>query len=140
MAWSGRVTHYYDFTQSKWIAVNDNHTVNVQALPMGTWKAQEYAWNMRAKGVTIYTVGYGELVYPNQQVILAQIANATNTTAGNPQSESPYSYTPGPGTAISYNPNQPIGQQFYATTTNEISNDFYAVGSAINAALTGGGQ
>ena len=94
---------------------------------------------VRAAGVTIYTVGYGQLVYPSQQVLLAQIANSTNTTAGNPQvftGSAVTSYTPGPGTAIPYNPSQPIGEEFYATNATDISNDFFQVGQAINAALT----
>jgi hypothetical protein len=123
MGWSGRPTHYFDFSQGKWVAVSDNHTPNIQALPLGEWKAQEYAWHARAQGVTIYTVGYGTLVTDSEQVLLAQIANSTNTTAGG-------------GSNISYNPNQPVGEQFYAQTTNDISNDFYQVGTAINAALT----
>ena len=125
MAWSGRPTHYYDFTKSSWVRITQNHVSNVQALPMGNWKAEEYAWHARALGVTIYTVGYGTLVTDAQQVFLAEIANSTNTTAGG-------------GSNIAYNPNQPIGEQFYATNAAAISNDFYSVGTAINAALTGG--
>ncbi|MCE0521867.1 MAG: pilus assembly protein TadG-related protein [Methylacidiphilales bacterium] len=139
MAWSGRPTHYFDFSQSKWIKIANNHLTNQQFLQMGTWKAQEYAWHARALGITIYTVGYGDLVSPAQQALLAVIANSTNTTAGNPQTfDGTYvtSYTPGAGTAITYNPSQPIGQQFYATNAADISNDFYSVGQAINAALT----
>ena len=141
MAWSGRPTHYYDFTQAKWVAVTNNHVKNIQMLPICQWKAQEYAWHARALGVTIYTVGYGQLVSPAQQALLAQIANSTNTTAGNSQTwngTSVTNYIPGPGTAIPYNPGQPIGEQFYATNTTDISNDFYSIGQAINAALTGG--
>ena len=123
MAWSGRPTHYFDFSQSKWIPIADNHTTNQQFLQLGNWKAWEYAWHARALGVTIYTVGYGTLVTDAQQAFLAQIANSTNTTAGG-------------GSNISYNPSQPIGQQFYATNAAQISNDFYSVGQAINAALT----
>ncbi|MCE0484214.1 MAG: pilus assembly protein TadG-related protein [Methylacidiphilales bacterium] len=123
MAWSGRPTHYYDFSQSKWIPIGSNHTISTQFLPLGYWKAQEYAWHARAAGVTIYTVGYGGSVGQAQQVILAQIANATNTTAGG-------------GSNISYNPSQPIGQQFQATTTNEIYSDFQSIGQAINESLT----
>ncbi|HEV3271765.1 MAG TPA: pilus assembly protein TadG-related protein [Candidatus Methylacidiphilales bacterium] len=126
MAWSGRPTHYFDFTRSRWVPVSDNHDTNIQALPLGNWKAEEYAWHARALGVTIYTVGYGTLVTDTQQAFLAEIANATNTTAGG-------------GSNISFNPSQPIGQQFYATNAAQISNDFYSVGQAINAALTGGG-
>jgi len=125
MAWSGRPTHYYDFSQSKWIPIADNHTANTQFLQMGNWKAWEYAWHARSLGVTIYTVGYGTHVTDAQQLFLAQIANATNTTAGG-----------GGGSNISFNPNQPIGEQFYATNSTQISNDFYSVGQAINAALT----
>jgi hypothetical protein len=139
MAWSGRPTHYYDFTLAKWVPVANNHLKNSQTLPITNWKAQEYAWHARALGVTIYTVGYGQLVSPSEQVLLAQIANSTNTTAGNPQTfngSAVTSYTPGVGTAITYNPSQPIGEQFYATNTTDISNDFYQVGQAINAALT----
>lgn len=123
MAWSGRPTHYYDFSQSKWIPVADNHDTNGQFLQLGYWKAWEYAWHARALGVTIYTVGYGTAVSEAQQAFLAQMANATNTTAGG-------------GSNISYNPGQPIGEQFYATNAAQISNDFYSVGQAINAALT----
>jgi len=139
MAWSGRPTHYFDFSKAKWVVVADNHTKNIQFLPQCNWKAQEYAWHARALGVTIYTVGYGELVSPAQQELLAVIANSTNTTAGNSQTwNGTYvtNYTAGPGTAITYNPAQPIGQQFYATNITDISNDFYLVGQAINAALT----
>ena len=123
MAWSGRPTHYFDFTKSSWVPIASNHNQNVQALPLGNWKAEEYAWHARALGVTIYTVGYGTLVTDAQQTFLAQIANATNTTAAG-------------GSNISYNPSQPIGQQFYATNAAQISNDFFTVGQAINAALT----
>jgi Mg-chelatase subunit ChlD/Flp pilus assembly protein TadG len=123
MAWSGRPTHYFDFSQSKWVSVATNHTTNSQFLQMGNWKAWEYGWHARALGVTIYTVGYGTLVTDAQQLFLAQIANSTNTTAGG-------------GSNISFNANQPIGQQFYATNAAQISNDFFQVGQAINAALT----
>jgi hypothetical protein len=125
MAWSGRPTHYFDLSQNKWVAISNNHATssNVIALPLGNWKTREYAWHARALGVTIYTVGYGQYVSDAQQAFLAQIANATNTTAGG-------------GSNISYNPGQPIGQQFYATNATQISNDFYAVGQAINEALT----
>ena len=139
MAWSGRPTHYFDFSQAKWVAVADNHTKNTQFLPICNWKTREYAWHARALGVTIYTVGYGQLVSPDQQVLLAQIANSTNTTAGNSQTwNGSYvtNYLAGPGTGITFNPSQPIGQQFYATNITDISNDFYLVGQAINAALT----
>jgi len=139
MAWSGRPTHYFDFSQAKWMPIPNNHDKNTLFLPLGSWKAEEYAWHARAAGVTIYTVGYGQLVYPSQQVLLAQIANSTNTTAGNPQvftGSAVTSYTPGPGTAIPYNPSQPIGEEFYATNATDISNDFFQVGQAINAALT----
>jgi hypothetical protein len=125
MAWSGRPTHYFDVAKSTWVPVTNNHVANIQALPLGNWKAQEYAWHARALGVTIYTVGYGSLVSEAEQALLAQIANATNTTAGG-------------GTNIAFNPSQPIGQQFYATNATQISNDFYSVGQAINEALTGG--
>jgi hypothetical protein len=139
MAWSGRPTHFYDFSQAQWVPVASNHSKNTLTLPICNWKAQEYAWHARAQGVTIYTVGYGALVFPAQQVLLAQIANSTNTTAGNSQTfNGSYvtNYVAGPGTGITYNPSQPIGQQFYATTPADISNDFYQVGQAINAALT----
>lgn len=138
MGYSGRPTHYFDFSRGTWQRIAYNHVVNVQAQPLGFWKAQEYAWHARAAGVTIYTVGYGTLVTTDQQVILAQIANATNTTAGDPQTivGNVLYYTNTGGTGISYNPKQPIGQQFFATTPDDISNDFYNVGQAINAALT----
>jgi Flp pilus assembly protein TadG len=123
MAYSGRPTHFFDFSQAKWVSISNNHLTNQVLLPIGNWKASEYAWHARSAGVTIYTVGYGTLVTDAQQAFLAQIANATNTTAGG-------------GSNISYNPGQPIGQQFYATNSAQISNDFYQVGQAINEALT----
>jgi hypothetical protein len=122
MAYSGRPTHYFDFSRASWKPIPDNHTDNNLFLQIGNWKAEEYAWHARALGVTIYTVGYGSLVTPAEQVFLAQIANATNTTAG--------------PSNITFNASQPIGQQFYASTPDQISNDFYQVGQAINAALT----
>jgi hypothetical protein len=131
MAWSGRPTHYYDFSQSSWEPIANNHVKNIQALPLGNWKAQEYAWHARALGVTIYTVGYGQYVTSVQTAILAQIANSTNQISP---------ITAGSSTFVtnvnSYNPSQPIGEQFYATTAAQISNDFYSIGQAINAALT----
>jgi hypothetical protein len=123
MSYSGRPTHYFDMSQGKWMKIPNNHVSNQLFLQLGNWKAREYAWHARALGVTIYTVGYGTLVSDDQQAFLAQIANATNTTAGG-------------GSNISYNPSQPIGQQFYATNASQISNDFYSVGQAINAALS----
>jgi len=123
MAWSGRPTHYYDFSKASWEPIPDNHVKNNLFLQIGNWKAEEYAWHARALGVTIYTVGYGSYVNEGEQAFLAQLANATNTTAGG-------------GSNMPYNPSQPIGAQFYATTPDQISNDFYQVGQAINAALT----
>jgi Flp pilus assembly protein TadG len=123
MCYSGRPTHYFDVTKSKWVPIPNNHVKNQLFLQIGNWKAREYAWHARALGVTIYTVGYGTLVSDDEQALLAQVANATNTTAGG-------------GSNISYNPGQPIGQQFYATNAAQISNDFYSVGQAINEALT----
>jgi hypothetical protein len=131
MAWSGRPTHYFDFSQSKWIPIADNHDTNVQFLQMGNWKAEEYAWHARALGVTIYTVAYGSVVPPPECTLLAEIANATNVVA--PVTEGSTDLTTN---ANAYNPGQPIGEQFYATNETDISNDFYSVGQAINAALT----
>ncbi len=82
MAWSGRPTHYYDVTQAKWVPVGNNHIKNAQLFPIGNWKVAEYAWHARALGVTIFTVGYGSAVSDDEQALLAQVANATNTTAG----------------------------------------------------------
>jgi hypothetical protein len=100
----------------------------VQALQLGNWKAGEYAWHARALGVTIYTVGYGTAVTATQCIALAQIANATNSISPG----SPLFIT----NTSAYNPAQPIGQQFYATTAAQISNDFFSIGQSINAALT----
>jgi hypothetical protein len=125
MAYSGRPTYYFDFSKSSWEPIPDNHTASPAsniALGLGVWKAREYAWHARAQGVTIYTVGYGGDVTAGEQVLLAQIANATNST--------------GASTGLIYNANQPIGQQFYATTPTQISNDFYQIGTTINGALT----
>ena len=125
MAYSGRPTHFYDFSTSSWVRFVQNHTYPPnEALPLCIWKAQEYAWHARAAGVTIYTVGYGSLVDDTEQVVLAQVANSTNTTAG------------GGSNMLSWNQNQPIGQQFHATTTNDIIADFQSIAQAINAALT----
>jgi Flp pilus assembly protein TadG len=127
MAYSGRPTHYYDFSNSTWKPINNNHIYPANiALPLGNWKVQEYAWHARDKGVTIYTVGYGSLVNDAEQVILAQVANATNTTG----------YGSGTNVPITFNPNQPIGQQFLANDTNQIIADFQSIAQAINAALT----
>ena len=126
MAWSGRPTHYYDFSRSTWVRIGSNHVKNGQMLPLGNWKASEYCWHARAAGVTIYTVGYGGSVSDQEQAFLATLANATNTTAGG-------------GSNIltaNYNTQQPIGQQFYATNADQIGVDFSNVATAINAALT----
>jgi Flp pilus assembly protein TadG len=126
MAWSGRPTHYFDFSRSTWVPIGTNHVKNLQMLPLGNWKAQEYCWHARAAGVTIFTVGYGGAVSDTEQAFLATLANATNTSAGG-------------GTNIlpaNYNTAQPIGEQFYATNATEIGVDFSNVATAINAALT----
>jgi Flp pilus assembly protein TadG len=128
MAWSGRPTHYYDFSLGSWEPITDNHNTNQHMLQLGNWKAGEYCWHARALGVTIYTVGYGTQVTSTQCALLAQLANATNQISpGSPFVTNHIS---------TYNPNQPIGQQFYATTAAQISNDFFSIGQAINAALT----
>jgi hypothetical protein len=126
MCWSGRPTHYFDFSRSTWVQIGTNHVKNQQFLTMGNWKASEYCWHARAAGVTIYTVGYGNAVTDAEESFLATLANATNTTAGG-------------GTnflTTSYNTAQPIGQQFYATNSDQIGTDFSNVATAINAALT----
>ena len=124
MAYSGRPTHYFDFTTSSWVPFTRNHEFSPgNAFPLCVWKAKEYAWHARASGVTIYTVGYGSHVNATEQVLLAQIANATNSTA--------YS------TNIIFNSKQPIGQLNSRPTPRPTSsNDFYQIGTAINAALT----
>jgi Flp pilus assembly protein TadG len=126
MSWSGRPTHYFDFSRSTWVPIATNHVKNVQMLPLGNWKASEYCWHARAAGVTIYTVGYGSYVTDGEQEFLATLANATNTTAGGGTNFLP----------ADYNTQQPIGQQFYATNSDEIGVDFSNVATAINAALT----
>jgi Flp pilus assembly protein TadG len=126
MAWSGRPTHYYDFSHSTWVSIATNHIKNVQMLPLGNWKASEYCWHARAAGVTIYTVGYGGAVSDSEQSYLATLANATNTTAGGGSNFLPQNY----------NTQQPIGAEFYATNASEIGVDFSNVATAINAALT----
>lgn len=139
MAWSGRPTHYFDFSRSKWVVIPTNHSPNQTFLQLGNWKTVEYAWHAREAGVKIYAVGYGSYVSPSQQVLLAQIANSTNTSAGNSQTFSGglvQNYIDGVGTGITYNPNQPIGQQFFSTNSTGVSNNFYQVGQAINESLT----
>jgi Flp pilus assembly protein TadG len=126
MCWSGRPTHYYDFSRSTWTPIGTNHVKNLQYLPLGNWKASEYCWHARAAGVTIYTIGYGNAVTDTEEAFLATLANATNTTAGGGSNFLPQNY----------NTAQPIGQQFYATNSDEIGVDFSNVATAINAALT----
>jgi Flp pilus assembly protein TadG len=126
MCWSGRPTHYYDFSRSTWMPIGTNHVKNQQFLPLGNWKASEYCWHARAAGVTIYTVGYGGAVTDTEQAFLATLANSTNTTAGGGSNFLPQNY----------NTLQPIGAQFYATNASEIGVDFSNVATAINAALT----
>jgi Flp pilus assembly protein TadG len=133
MCYSGRPTHYFDFSTSSWKAIPDNHLQTV-ALPLGNWKAQEYAWHARQAGVTIYTVGYGSAVDNSECALLAKVANAVNvvTPAGTDSNGNPVTATNG----NSYITGQPVGQQYYATTPADISNDFYEVGTAISGALT----
>jgi Flp pilus assembly protein TadG len=126
MCWSGRPTHYYDFSRSTWTPIGTNHVKNLQFLPLGNWKASEYCWHARAAGVTIYTIGYGNAVTDAEEAFLATLANATNTTAGGGSNFLPQNY----------NTAQPIGQQFYATNSSQIGVDFSNVATAINAALT----
>jgi Flp pilus assembly protein TadG len=126
MCWSGRPTHYYDFSRSTWTAIGTNHVKNLQFLPLGNWKASEYCWHARAAGVTVYTIGYGNAVTDTEEAFLATLANATNTTAGGGSNFLPQNY----------NTAQPIGQQFYATNSSQIGVDFSNVATAINAALT----
>jgi Flp pilus assembly protein TadG len=126
MSWSGRPTHYFDFSRSTWVPIGTNHVHNIQFLTLGNWKASEYCWHARAAGVTIYTVGYGGAVSDAEQAYLATLANATNTTAGGGTNFLP----------ANYNTAQPIGQQFYATNETQIGVDFSNVATAINAALT----
>jgi Flp pilus assembly protein TadG len=131
MAYSGRPTHFYDFSKSTWVSFTHNHDFAPgNAYPLCVWKAQEYAWHARDQSVTIYTVGYGNEVNNDECVLLAQLANATNVILTSPVGTST-NFVP-----ASYNAKQPIGQQFYATTSDQISNDFYQIGTAINAALT----
>jgi hypothetical protein len=126
MCWSGRPTHYFDFSTSTWRPIGTNHVKNIQMLALGNWKASEYCWHARASGVTIYTVGYGSYVSDAEQAYLATLANATNTTAGGGTNFLP----------ANYNASQPIGQEFYATNATQIGTDFSNVATAINAALT----
>jgi len=137
MAWSGRPTHFYDFSRPNGCLSQTITSKNTLTLPICNWKAQDMlacagpgrdhlygrVWRSRFP--------HNKCFWPNRQ--------STNTTAGNSQTfNGSYvtNYVAGPGTGITYNPTQPIGQQFYATTPADISNDFYQVGQAINAALT----
>ena len=128
MCYAGRPTHYFDFSNSQWKPIPDNHLQTV-ALPLGNWKAQEYAWHARQAGVTIFSVGYGSSVDASECSLLATVANAVNVVAPDGSG----------GTTTNsqtYITGQPVGQQFYATTPADISNDFYQVGTAISGALT----
>jgi Mg-chelatase subunit ChlD len=125
MAYSGRPTHYFDFSKSSWEPIPDNH-IGYLALGLGNWKALEYAWHARAAGVTIYTIGYGHDVDSSECQLLAKVANATNVVVPDNTNLFPNAYLS----------TQPIGQQFYATTNTDISNDFYQIATAINGALT----
>jgi hypothetical protein len=125
MAYSGRPTHYYNFATSSWTPLTNNHNYPAGiALPLGNWKVQEYAWHARAAGVTIYTVGYGDYVDDTECAILAQVANATNVVTSTATNN------------ITFNANQPIGQEFKANDTNQIIADFQVIAQAINASLT----
>ena len=136
MAYSGRPTHYYNFATSSWVPFHHNHIYDYypyqngeEALPMGNWKVQEYAWHARAAGVTIYTVGYGNDVGDAEQLLLAQVANATNTTG--------YASTNGGANVpISFSQTQPIGQQFHASDPTNIIADFQSIAQAINAYIS----
>ena len=96
--------------------------------------SEQCAWHARQAGVTIFTVGYGSAVDNSECAILAQVANAVNvvTPAGTDGNGNPLTAT----NANSYITGQPVGQQYYATTPDDISNDFYEVGTAISGALT----
>ena len=123
MCYAGRPTHYFDFSTSQWKPIPDNHLRTV-ALPLGNWKTLEYAWHARQAGVTIFTVGYGSAVDATECGILADVANSVKVIT--PDATNSHTYITG----------QPVGQQFYATTPSDISNDFYQVGTAISGALT----
>ncbi len=83
MAYSGRPTHYFDFSTSQWKPIPNNHVSNNLALNLGNWKAQEYAWHARQAGVTIYTVGYGSSVDATECGLLADVANAVSVVSPN---------------------------------------------------------
>ena len=133
MSYAGRPTHYFDFSTSRWKPIPDNHLQTV-ALPLGNWKAQEYAWHARQSGVTIFTVGYGSSVNASECALLANVANSPTVVApaGTDGNGNPITST----NVNSFISGQPQGQQFYATTPADISNDFYQVGTAISGALT----
>jgi hypothetical protein len=141
MCYSGRPTHYFDFSTSQWKPIPDQHTTSqtgtaTMPLSLGDWKAEEYAWHARQGGVTIYTVGYGTAVDATECGVLAKVANAPNivtpTGGTNPDGSATLSTNSNP----SYITGQPVGQQFYATVPSDISNDFYQVGTVISGALT----
>jgi hypothetical protein len=124
MCYAGRPTHYFDFSTSQWRPIPDNHLQDV-ALGLGNWKAQEYAWHARQAGVTIFTVGYGSAVDASECSLLVS-PNGTDSYGNVTTATNSRSYITG----------QPVGQQFYANTPADISNDFYQVGTAISGALT----
>ena len=146
MAYSGRPTHYYDFSQSEWVPITNNHAINAsQDVPSGSggafaevnsgtaqfthlcfWKAMEYAYQARMLGVTVYSIGYSAAVTDDECDVLGQMANS-------------YSYVNASGTTITnlaYDPTEPVGQMYFATDASQITSDFEQIGQAVTGFLS----
>jgi hypothetical protein len=151
MAYSSRPTHYYDFSQSQWVPINAQHfaggdgnedspapltggglaTTEIDAgatefAHLCFWKSMEYAYHLRAYGVTIYSVGFSSAVSASECDVLGEMANAST-------------YVDSGGftrTNTVYDPTQPVGLFFYATTPDQIKTDFQQIAQAVTGYLS----
>ncbi len=156
MAYSGRPTHYYDFSISAWVPMVYNHTYNdgcsdstggvwgnpgnaeveiqspTQFGHLCFWKAMEYAYHARQLGVTIFTVGYSDAVQTGQCDVLAEMANAPSyTRVDNSSPPVPYTVPSNPY----FDRTQPSGLMFYATDANSIATDFQQIAASVTGYL-----
>jgi hypothetical protein len=111
MAWNGRPTHYYNFTNGNWAAISTWTSETTQMLPLCNWKTLTYADYARQSNVIIYAVGFGA-----DSTVLARMANDPS---------SPY-----------YNSKQTIGAFYNCTTASQIATYFQTIAQKIQAFIT----